>query len=329
MKNLPIIFLIILSLNILISPLNTYANIDLKHNQVVSANSVIAGIPDDFYFEQQWELQNIQAPEAWNISQSSRTIKIAILDSGIDFNHEDLASKIVAEINFTDSDSQDKYGHGTAVAGIAAAMANNDNGIAGVGYNASLMDVKVLNDKGQGSYSWIIKGIIWATDNGANIINLSMAGGVDSPDLKQAIDYAWNKGVLIVVAAGNTGSNKATFPAGYEHCIAVAATDSSDRRYAYSDYGDWIDVAAPGQAYTTLTGNRYGNMAGTSISAPYVSGLAALAFTIARDSNGDGKINDEIRIAMENGCDPITDAGTGRGRINALKMLSSLIPPEF
>lgn len=322
------LFLIILSLIILIIPLNACSDIDLKSNQLVSANTLISEIPDDYYFDQQRELQSIQAPEAWTISQGDSNIKIAILDSGIDSKHEDLASKIVAEENFTDSDTQDKYGHGTAVAGIAAAIANNDIGIAGVGYNASLMDVKVLNDKGEGSYAWIVQGIIWATDNGANIINLSMAGGVDSPDLKKAIDYAWSNGVLIVVAAGNSGSNTATFPAAYEQCIAVAATDRDDRRYTYSDYGPWIDVAAPGQAYTTLTGNDYGNMAGTSIAAPYVSGLAALAFTIAKDTNGDGNINDEVRAAIENGCDPITDPGTGEGRINALNTLGILLLPD-
>jgi thermitase len=312
MKNLTLLFALILSLIILRSPQDSRSTIGLKSNQLVSANSVKVEIPDDYYFDQQWELQNIHAIEAWNISQSSRIINIAILDSGIDSNHEDLAAKVVSEINFTDSNKQDKYGHGTAVAGIAAAIANNDIGIAGVGCNVGLMDVKVLNDQGEGSYSWIIQGIIWATDHGANIINLSMAGGVDSPDLKFAIDYAWNRGVLIVVAAGNTGSNIATFPAGYEHCIAVAATDRNDRRYTYSDYGTWIDVAAPGEAYTTLIGNKYGNMAGTSMAAPYVSGLAALAFTIARDTNGDGQINDEVRSAIENGCDTIADPGTGQ-----------------
>jgi len=276
------------------------------------------------------ELHKIHVPQALNSSQANKSIKIAILDSGIDFRHEDLTAKTVAEINFTDSETtMDEYGHGTAVAGIVAASTNNNQGISGVGYDASLMNVKVLGDKGAGSYTWIIQGIIWATDNGANIINLSLEGGVDSTNLKKATEYAWNKGVLIVVASGNSGSSVYTFPAGYEYCIAVAATDRNDHKYPYSNYGDWVDVTAPGYAYSTLVGNKYGKIRGTSIAAPYVSGLAALAFNIARDNNGDGKLNDEVRAAIEAGCDPVADPGTGKGRINAFKTLAGLISTQI
>jgi thermitase len=351
MKHLSILLSLILILSFLTTPAFTYStssfieNLNINNDSgksvistsdttktylSASAKDVLTEIPDDTYFDRQWELQKIQAPQAWNTTHASKSIIIAILDSGIDSSHEDLASKIVAEINFSDSSTtQDVYIHGTAIAGIAAAIANNDLGIAGVGYDASLMNVKVLGDKGSGSYSWIIDGIIWATDNGANIINLSMDGGVDSPELKKAVDYAWDRGVLIVVASGNGGSNIDTFPAGYEHCLAVAATDRNDQRCAYSNYGDWVDVAAPGEAYSTLTTNKYGNMSGTSISAPYVSGLAALAFSIARDTNGNGKLNDEVRAAIENNCDRISDPGTGKGRINAQKTLASLLSDQL
>jgi thermitase len=151
------------------------------------------GNSNDTDFSKQWGLAKIQAPEAWNITHSSSTIKIAILDSGIDSSHTDLASKVVAEKNFTDSPTtEDVYGHGTHVAGIVAAINDNKNGVAGVAYNASLMNVKVLSDTGAGSYAWITQGIIWAAYNGANVINMSMCGDVDSPDLKKAVDYAWN-----------------------------------------------------------------------------------------------------------------------------------------
>jgi thermitase len=285
----------------------------------------VADIPNDKSFGQQWGLAKIKAPQAWDITHSNSNVKIAILDSGIDSTDVDLASKIVEKKNFTDSPTaEDKYGHGTIVAGIAAAITDNGIGIAGVAYNASLMNVKVLGDNGGGSYSWIIEGIIWAADNGANVINLSVDGDVDYAPLKQAIDYAWNKGVVIVAAAGNNGNSNPTYPADYANCLAVAATDSSDHLCSFSDYGNWVDVAAPGSAISTLPDNKYGWMGGTSIAAPFVSGLAGLAFAVARDTNGDGKVNDEIRSAIRNGCDRIGISGIGSGRINAYNTISNL-----
>ncbi len=134
-------------------------------------------VPNDTYFANQWGMTKVQGPEAWDISHGSASAKIAILDTGIDKDHEDLATKTVARVNFTDTVSDDDiYGHGTHVAGIAAAATNNALGVAGLGYEASLMSVKVLNDSGSGYYSWIANGINWAADNGARVINLSLGG---------------------------------------------------------------------------------------------------------------------------------------------------------
>lgn len=284
-------------------------------------------MPDDTYENQQWGLFKIHAPEAWGITHSNRTIKIAVLDSGIDSSHPDLASKIVAQKNFTDSPTtEDIYGHGTHVAGIVAAITNNHTGIAGVAYNASLMNVKVLSDRGGGSYSWIIQGIIWAADNGAQVINMSMDGGVDSPSLKQAVDYAWSKGAVVIAAAGNNGNDNPTYPAAYPECIAVAATDQNDSLYSFSDYGNWVDVAAPGSSISTMNGGKYLTMEGTSMAAPFVSGLAGLAFAVARDTNRDGRLNDEVRHAIQSGADKIGSADIRSGRINAYKTITSLLP---
>ncbi len=285
-------------------------------------------VSKDPYFNQQWGLTKIQAPQAWNITHGSPTIKIAILDSGIDSAHPDLASKIVAKKNFSDSPTtEDLYSHGTHVAGIAAAITDNATGVAGMGYNSSLMNVKVLNDDGGGSYSWIIEGIIWAADNKADVINLSISGDVDSPAMKEAVDYAWNKGAVVVAAAGNNGSIKPSYPACYDNAIAVTAVNSDDQLCSFSDYGDWIDVVAPGDAVSTLPNNSYGSMGGTSMAAPFVSGLAGLAFAVAGDTDGDGKRNDEIRQAIQNGCNNIGISGSGNGRINAYKTLSLLMAP--
>ena len=155
MKNLQVLLIALMSLFLTCNPGTLAKTFDrTEPNLQATANYVSSQISDDTYFDRQWGLQKIEAPQAWKDSKSNQTVKIAILDSGIDSTHEDLASKIVAERNFTDSDTaQDRYGHGTAVAGIAAAIANNKLGITGVGYDASLMNVKVLGDNGGGAYS--------------------------------------------------------------------------------------------------------------------------------------------------------------------------------
>lgn len=288
--------------------------------------ATVGKTPDDTDFNQQWGLNKIQALQAWEATYSDSSIKIAILDSGIDSSHPDLSSKIVAENNFTDSPSlADVYGHGTHVAGIAAAVTNNSAGIAGVACEASLMNVKVLGDDGFGPYSWIAQGIIWAADNGANVINMSMGGHIGSAALEQAINYAWEKGVVVAVAAGNNGSSEPSYPAFYEKVIAVAATDPDDCLCPFSNYGDWVDVAAPGSTISTLPGDKYGVMNGTSIAAPFVSGLAGLALAVAVDVDENGKTNDEVRSAIQNGCDGSGISGIGSGRINAFNTISELV----
>jgi thermitase len=334
LKNAILIIAVLVSLWMLPPGTGVQSNLPNSAPEVYSAEAepiaraaaITEDIPDDANYSQQWGLTIVQAPQAWKITHGSSTIKIAILDSGIDSNHPDLAAKIVEKKNFSDSPTvEDKYGHGTHVAGIAAAATNNKIGIAGMGYNTSLMNVKVLGDGGGGAYSWIIQGITWAADNGANVINLSMDGSVDSPALKQAIDYAWNKGVVIVTSASNNGRSVPSYPAAYNNCISVAATDKQDRLCSYSDYGSWVDVAAPGTSFSTLPGNSYVAMGGTSMAAPYVSGLAALAFSVANDSNGDGRVNDEIKDAIQTGCDDIGVSDIGSGRINAYRTLSLLL----
>ena len=208
--------------------------------------------PNDPDFSQQWGMAKIQAPQAWDVTRGSSSVKVAIVDTGIKLNHPDLAAKIVAARNFTTSSTvDDVYGHGTHVAGIAAAVTNNGLGVAGVGYNASLMSVKVLGDTGSGYHSDIANGIIWATDNGANVINMSLGGPSSSTTLQQAVDYAWSHGVVVVAAAGNGGNSVPSYPGAYANVIGVAATDPNDRLYSFSTYGDWVDVAAPGNALST------------------------------------------------------------------------------
>jgi thermitase len=288
------------------------------------------GSPDDPSFGSQWGLIKIDAPQAWDITTGSSNITIAVLDTGVDLDHPDLAGKITVSKNFTSSNTADDiYGHGTHVAGIAAAATNNEVGVAGLGYNSTVMNVKVLGDDGYGSYSWIAQGIIWAADNGAKVINMSLGGSSGSSTLESAVNYAWSKGALVVAAAGNNGSSTPLYPAYYANSIAVAATDSSDNLTSWSNHGDWVDVAAPGSSiYSTLINGAYGYKSGTSMATPYAAGLAALIFTVVTDNNGNGYLNDEVRTQIQATCDDIGVSGIGSGRINAYKAVSNETTPS-
>jgi thermitase len=287
------------------------------------------GTPNDPWFSNQWGMTKIQAPEAWSITTGNAAIKIAILDTGIEPGHPDLAGKILDAVNFTSSNTTaDVDGHGTHVAGIAAANTNNAMGVAGLGYNSSLLNVKVLGDDGNGAYSWIAKGIIWAADHGAQVINLSLGGTSASLTLEDAVNYAWSKGALVVATAGNNANTTPFYPAYYTNAIAVAGTDSLDRLAGWSDYGDWVDVAAPGvNIVSTIINSGYGYKSGTSMAAPFVSGLAALAFAVVTDTNGNGLLNDEVRTDIQNNADDIGVSGIGRGRINAYKAIQAASTP--
>jgi thermitase len=288
-------------------------------------------IPNDPGFTQQWGLLKVLAPNAWSISKKTPPrISIAILDTGIDQNHEDLHAKLILNQNFTDSDTADDLnGHGTHVAGIAGAMTNNALGVAGMSYNAaSLMNIKVLGDDGFGLVSWVAQGIVYAANQGAKVINLSLSSSTHSKLLRRAILYAWrDKRVVIVAAAGNDSTNTREFPAAYNPVISVAATNKNDRKAGFSNYGSrWVDVAAPGVKILSTTPNHpheisclnYCTLSGTSMSTPFVSGLAALIYAT------NPKLNHRqvVRIIQEGA---VSVPGTGRlyehGRIDAHKSI--------
>ena len=261
-------------------------------------------VTNDPDIEKQWALGRIHLSDLWPITQGSPETLVAVLDTGIDRNHEDLSGKVVAETNLTDSPTPDDiYGHGTHVAGIIAANSNNGVGIAGVAPGSRLLNVKVADDKGRCSASVVAQGVIWAANNGASVINISLELREPSPELEKAVNYAWSKGAVIIAAAGNDASRLPVYPAYYKNSIAVAATKQDNDLAPLSNYGDWVDVAAPGfNIYSTLPGNSYGYETGTSFAAGYVSGLAALLFSIVTDTNRDGMVNDEVRAAIETEC---------------------------
>jgi subtilisin family serine protease len=244
-------------------------------------------IPSDPNWNVQYGLINIRAPQGWDLSTGSSSVTIAVVDTGVDFGHLDLASKIVPGYDFVNNDAiaQDDNGHGTHVSGIAAAISNNGLGISGVSWGAHIMPVKVLNAGGNGTFANVAAGIVWATDHGAQVINLSLGGSNPSQVLQDAVNYADSNGVVLVAASGNSGSNFVLYPARYPQVIAVGATDSSNAHTGFSNYGPQVDLSAPGTSiYSTVIGG-YGYLSGTSMSAPFVSGLAAILRGIPGNSS--------------------------------------------
>ena len=328
-------------------------------------DEVVTAATDDQYFPQQYALQNIgqsltstagtllaadgkadadvDAVEAWKVTTGDGT-KVAILDTGVANVHDDIAPQVVGYANFVSADTkedpkanpEDKYGHGTHVAGIVAAKYNNKIGVAGVCPDCSILDVKVLNDSGSGSSSVIANGISWAADNGAKVINMSLGQRVSSRTLEAAVNDAWNKGVVIVAAAGNAGTQAKIYPGAYPNVIAVAATDNNDNKASFSTYGKWVDVAAPGvNVYSTFPNHAfvlgtqngrsmgYDVASGTSMASPVVAGVAALVW-----SSHGATDNTSVRAKIESTADPIPGTGTNwaHGRVNACKAVAGNCP---
>jgi thermitase len=294
--------------------------------------------PNDPSYGSQWGLPKIGAPAAWDVTTGSSSMIIAIVDTGIDLTHPDLscAGKLTAaRWNFVGGNSypNDDNGHGTHVAGIAAACGNNGVGVAGVAWGARLMPVKVLDSSGSGYYSDIAAGITYAVDNGAKVINLSLGGAGSSTTLANAVQYAHDHGVLVVAAAGNCAqggsscgnlTNPVMYPAAYPTVLAVAATDSGDQWASFSEHQPYVDVAAPGVSiYSTLRSGNYGTMSGTSMATPFVSGLAALLWSLTPSFTVD-QIANTIEAAADDLGAPGKDDYYGYGRINAGRTLSSL-----
>lgn len=247
-------------------------------NYIAKAES----IPNDPYYSQQWGPPAIKADLAWGKVDGSKraAVTIAIVDTGINFNHEDLKNSIVPGYDFAnnDNDPSDDQGHGTHVAGIAAAITNNGKGVAGIAGGSRIMPVKVLGNNGGGSYSNIISGIKYAADHGANVISMSLGGPGQSQAMQDAINYAVSKGVSVVAAAGNE-NGAVDFPGNCAGVITVGAIESSGNRASYSNFGPELDLMAPGsQVYSTYNAgpSSYTYMSGTSMATPFVAGVVAL-----------------------------------------------------
>ncbi len=316
-------------------------------------------VPNDEFYPFQWHFDNdinggIGMEEAWDFSNGSGVI-IAVIDTGVAYEYyrqswwrryyqaPDLAdTSFVPGWDFVNGDSHpnDDNSHGTHVAGTLAQSTNNFIGVAGVAHGASLMPLKVLNRYGSGSYADIADAIIWAADNGADVINMSLGGPSPSITLEQALAYAYNQGVTIVAAAGNDEANIVSYPAAYDnYVIAVGATDFNKNLAYYSNYGPSLDIVAPGGDNTADSNNdgyvdgvlqqtfgsstndwAYYFFQGTSMASPHVAGVAALII-----SSGAASTPDEVRTALESTADDLGAAGRddvfGYGLVNAAAAL--------
>ncbi len=235
--------------------------------------------PNDALYSQQWSLPVIGAPDAWKaLPSNAPKVTIAVIDSGICADHPDLAGRILSGWDFVENDAvpQDEYGHGCGVAGIIAANIDDGAGIAGVAPNTMILPLRVLDAKGVGTYSNVAAAIVRATDEGAQIINLSVGGSNPSSLLENAINYAISKQVTVVAAAGNTGGN-VLYPAAYAPVIAVGSVDANLQRSSFSSYLPQLDTLAPGSnILTTALNQSYKTVSGTSFAAAEVSGILAL-----------------------------------------------------
>lgn len=292
-------------------------------------------VPNDQLYRQfQWGLRKIQAEQAWDITTGSPDVVVAVLDTGVDGSHPELAGKLVPGYDFLhdDPDPSDDGGHGTHKAGVVGANSNNGSGVSGVSWGARIMPVKVLNSSGVGPDLAIARGIVFAADHGARVINMSFGSSTSSQVLTRAVRYAHDKGVLLVAAAGNTAKldNAVIYPAAYEHVLAVGATDEADKVADFSQHHPYVGVSAPGVRIVNAfwRGAGYGSYvssSGTSDAAPHVSGLAALVWSVNPELS-----NTQVRKLIQDTADDLGPPGKdeyyGAGRINAHRAVMAAKP---
>ena len=310
-------------------------------------------VPNDTYYDNQWALNNtgqaisyngntvgtpgadIDAERAWDITTGNSDVIIAILDTGIDLDHPDLQSGIIGGYDFVNNDSNANDGnmHGTACASIAAGRTNNLIGVSGICWDCSLMPVKVLSDDGFGDFDDIVNGVIWASDNGAKVISMSLGGGGYVSSFDNAIDYAHNNGTIVISASGNDNGS-ISYPAAYDNSVSVGAMSPCNERkspsscdgenYWGSNYGNGLDFVAPGVRINSATiGGYITDFNGTSSACPHAAGVAGLIYSVA-----PGMPPAEVRLAMQINSVDIGNLGydnqTGWGRLNGYYAVSNL-----
>lgn len=311
----------------------------IEHVQPNYVYKLGAATVNDTLSSNQWYLDKIGVYDAWDTTMGSADIKVAVLDTGADLDHEDLVSQIVAQTDVVDNDesAEDDHGHGTHVAGTIAAEANNAKGVAGIapGCRLIIVDVFGINQLGE----WValtsdsIKGINYAFSQGANIINMSLGGYDNDVLFEEAIDSVVESGVVCIGAAGNDGDNiknpelatKPHYPSDYDSCISVISINQSDLKSSFSNYGPEKDISAPGETIgSTYKGNEYMYMSGTSMATPVVSGVAALILSINPELTVDEVKNILYTTALDLGEEGRDDT-FGNGRVDAASAAAAAV----
>lgn len=292
-------------------------------------------IPDDTYYgtTQARNMDNISIPAAWDITTGTTNSIVAVLDTGVLQTHSDLVATgrflLGIDLAYNDADPNDVNGHGTMVAGVIAAIGNNAMGVAGINWKTRLMPVKVLDDTGSGYTSTVSNGVVWATEHGANVINMSLGSTYPSTTLENAVNYAYEKNLTILAASGNDSrANGVSYPAAYENCIAVGAIDQNSVKASFSNGGAQLDVVAPGVSVsTTKNTNTYAYFSGTSASTPVVTGVASLM-----KAANPSLSNSLIKSALTQSATDLGPAGFdtdyGHGKVNAQSAVSLALNPS-
>jgi thermitase len=332
-----------------------YGRVDTSIQRLKSLGYVTEAFPDRVYhpaytpndpvFPDQWNLVDQRIPQVWDVEKGNPSVVIAVLDTGVDYNHSDLNANIrrntADPINGADDDGNgyvddywgwdfayndrnpmDDHGHGTACAGINAAIQDNNYQISGVAPRCRIMCVKIGQSDGYSYDSMFAPGVVYAADNGAKVLSISYFSDDLTPLLRAACDYAYGKGALLSVAAGNFDEVFPVYPAGYDRAIGVAAHGQGGTKAYFSNFGTWVDVSAPGIGVpaSTLGGGYTTGFAGTSAAAPNAAGVLGLLF-----SHFPGESNEQIRRRLEYTAAPIASTQEGEvcnyGRVDALAAL--------
>jgi len=284
----------------------------------VDGSASVTLTPSDPLWANEWYASKVQAPTAWDTTVGAGSSVIAVLDTGIQVHHPDLDGRVLPGWDFVNDDASpwDDNGHGTMVAGVAAGAGMNDVGVAGMCWRCRILPVKVAGSHGTLTWSNAIAGILWATDHGADVINMSFGSLYGSSALADAVLYAERHGVVVVAAAGNEGNTARFYPAAYSGVLSVAATTSTDSLYSWSTRGSWVKLAAPGCTWTSQRNSTWGSFCGTSAAAPVVAGIAGLYI-----SAHPGAMRTEVHYAISSTAQHI-GVNVGGGRVDAAAALT-------
>lgn len=294
---------------------NSLESMDMEV-RYVEENDTVHALDDnaaaDMDPDQEWNYEMINAPDAWDTTPGADSTDIAVLDTGIDDSHQNLSDFVdtSAGKSFVGDDTDDGEGHGTHVSGTVASYGD----VSGVMQEANLIPVKVLDDDGSGSVYDIQEGITYAAEEDADVINMSLGGGGENQGMEEAIETANDEGTIVVVASGNEGQGNVSYPAAYDDAVAVGSVDSDESRSDFSNYGEELDIMAPGaDIYSTVPGDDYETMSGTSMASPHVAGVMGLI----RSAVPEISVDEAKRILNDTAQDAGSENEYGNGIVDA------------